>query len=302
VILNSFCNRGLTNQDRPAEVEYIINGFLAKEVITLYFAPPKNGKSVLAFSLAKYVHENTTMRVQYFDFDNGVVALEDRGIFESLQDLKRFDYVHPEKVIIEGKDILTELLKFTENGHKKFKNYFLIFDSTTDFTDVESSRSVKRFMLNLKKLRNAGATILLLHHMNKSEKGYEGSQVLISASDNIFKHSMVSETEKLSLFTQKKEYGRFKGVCDVGFSVSRGSYLLRLIPYETAVIDSDDQIVIDKALGVLKKGDGIGQTSLLVAMKYNKADKRIIGILNKYLDRFWRIEKGLKNAKLYYKL
>lgn len=299
---NPFAGRGLTSADRPGEVEYIIDGFLAKEAITLYFAPPKNGKSVMAFALSKHVHDNTGMHVQYFDFDNGTVALEDRGIFNIIDDLDKMDYLHPEKVTITSREALDKLLKFANEDGKPLLNYLLVFDSATDFVDAENNQAVKRFMLDLKALRNAGATVLLLHHLNKSERGYQGSLAFVSASDNVFIHRMVSETNASSVFTYEKDYGRFKGVRNVAFEVQRGDYSLKSLFYDQAIIKPDEQAFIDKVCKEIRKEPGIGQGKLLLASGYTKADKPAMGLLNKYLDRFWRIEKGTKNSKLYYEL
>jgi len=298
--MNPFKGKGLGSADRPGDVEYIIDGFLAKEAITLYYAPPKNGKSVMAFSLAKYVHEHTDMDVQYFDFDNGLAALEDRGIFDILDGMRRMDYIHPEKVTVSSKEALRELLRFARSGHKPLLGCLLIFDSATDFVNASDDNAAKQFMLDMKTLRNAGATVIILHHMNKSEKNYQGSLAFKSASDNIFIHRLVSETDVGPVFIMEKDDGRFKDVRSTAFEVRRGTYELTVIPYEEAVINPEEQAFIDKVTKSLRKTPaGQGQTELLESIGIGKADKKALGLLEKYTDRFWSFERGSRNKKLY---
>lgn len=297
---NPFIGRGLTIDDKPGEVEYLLEGFLAKEVITLYYAPPKNGKSVMAFALAQYACTHGAMQVLYFDFDNPVTMLEDRKIFKLLPTLKTFDYIHPEKVAMSSKEALREMLEFAKQPNKPLLNCFLVFDSVVNFSNENSADS---FMLHMKTLRNAGATILLLHHMNKSERGYEGSQVYISASDNIFTHKMASETDAFSTFTHKKHFARFKGACHSAFEVKKENFELTMINYDDAVISPSDQEFIDKVINVIrKKKDGIGQNHLLKDAGFKSTHKQAIAMLHNYTDRFWRIEKGQKNSKQYFVL
>jgi hypothetical protein len=156
-------------------------------------------------------------------------------------------------------------------------------------------------MLDLKSLRNAGATVLLLHHLNKSERGYQGSLAFVSASDNVFIHRMVSETSTSSIFTYEKDYGRFQGVRNVAFEVQRGNYSLRSLQYDEAIIRPEEQSFIDNVRGVLEKNnEGIGQNKLLTEAGYKAADKHSIALMQKYTKRFWDFEKGAKNAKIYY--
>lgn len=298
--MNPFKGKGLRSDDRPGEVEYIIDGFLAKEAITLYYAPPKNGKSVMAFALAKYVHDHAGMDVQYFDFDNGVAALEDRGIFDLIDGMKRLDYIHPEKVTVSSKEVLRELLRFARQPGKPLRGYLLIFDSATDFVNASDDNAAKQFMLDMKTLRNAGATVLILHHMNKSEKGYAGSLSFASASDNVFIHRNISESEIASVFTMEKDFGRFKDVRSTAFEVKRGTYDLSVIDYADAVIKPDEQAFIDKITKSLRKTpEGQGQSELLESIKLGKADKTAMGLLVKYTGRFWNVEQGSRNKKIY---
>jgi len=77
--MNPFRGHGLKSEHFNHEVNYIIDNFLVEQAITIYFAPPKQGKSRYSLGLTKYLYENTDKIIQYFDFDNPLSALKERG-------------------------------------------------------------------------------------------------------------------------------------------------------------------------------------------------------------------------------
>ncbi len=298
---NPFIGRGLTVNDKPREVEFILDGFLGKEVITLYYAPPKSGKSILAFALSRYAHDIAGMRVLYFDFDNSLVALENRKVFGNLPAMKQYDYIHMDKIAMTRDKVLQELMQFAKQPGKPLENYFLVFDSLTDFTDT-NEHNAKIFMGKMKALRAAGATILILHHMNKSERSYQGAQDFVSAADNSFSLEMPvsGETNPFSVFTMEKYLSRLKGIKNTAYSVANGVFTLESIPYSEAIIPQSEQAFIDETIKIIKKQPGIKQGELLKQVGKDAGNKNGKILLDKYKGRCWVTESGSKNAILYY--
>ncbi len=297
--MNPFKGKGLRPEHFNQKVNYIIDGFLVEQAITMLYAPPKQGKSRLALGLSSYLFDNTEHHVMYLDFDNPLSALVERGVDRVIERGNgRFDYIHPEVAGMESHEVLNKLVSCAEPG--AYRKYIFFFDSVTDFTNENDDGASKKFMHKVKALRNAGATVILLHHSNKSEKGYKGSSVLRSAIDNMYLVNLVSSTKEHDVFALEAEAPRFD-VRRTAFELNNNSYALMQIEYETAIITPEEKSFIDNVRGVLEKNnEGIGQNKLLTEAGYKAADKHSIALMQKYTKRFWDFEKGAKNAKIYH--
>lgn len=300
--MNPFRGKGLKPEHFNHDVRYIIDNFLVEQAITIYFAPPKHGKSRFSLGLTKYLHDNTDKIVQYFDFDNPLSALKERGASDVIEQLiDRLDYVHPETAAMMSH----EALKLLADGAvgNAYCDYVMIFDSITDFVrDVQNEAMAKGFMNVMKRLRNAGATIILLHHTNKNEKNYQGSGVFKSAADNVYFMRSGNGTEQHDIFLLDVEAGRFH-VDNTAFRLDKVSYDLQIVAYDQAVIRPEEQSFIDAIKEVLKKNpDGIGQSQLLAEIGKAKDDKLARNNLAKYTGRFWEIKDGKGKLKLYFLL
>lgn len=298
--MNFFRGKGLKPENFNKEVRYIIENFLVEETITIFFAPPKNGKSRLALGLTKYLCTHTNKIVQYFDFDNPLASLKERGADKVIAELgDRLDYIHPETSPMTSKEALSKLLDGA--SQEAYKDYVFLMDSVTDFVgDVQNEAMAKSFMNDVKKLRNAGATIGLLHHTNKNEKNYQGSAVFKSAVDNMYYMHQGNGTEKNDLFLLEIEAGRFR-IENTAFYLDKKSYDLVLAPYSDAVIRPEEQTFITAVKEILKKyPDGIGQSELLKELGKEKDDKLGRTNLAKYVGRFWKIKDGKGRLKLYF--
>lgn len=302
---NPFIGEGIKSDDKPSDnVEYIIDRFLAKGVITTYFAPAKHGKSVVAQALSKYICENTDMYVQYFDFDNGLISLVERGWFEVVDKLDNIDYISKDKTQTDGHEAIDNLLDYAKKTPDKvFENFVLIFDSATNFMYLDTEEHSKKLLKALMTFRSKGATVILLHHMNKSGRNYQGSQVFITASDNIYEHKQVEENEYKSVFTHKKYNTRFSNMIDIAFEVQKKSFDMKILNYNEAIIQPKDQAFIDSIVKVLKANpDGIGQSNLLAEIGKEKADRTALMKLEEHKDRFWEIKNGKGKLKLYFSI
>lgn len=298
--MSFFRGNGLKPEHFNKEVRYIVENFLVEEAITIFYAPPKNGKSRLALGLTKYLCERTNKIVQYFDFDNSLASLKERGAALVIGELSDcLDYVHPEISPMTSKEVLTKLTEGAEPG--AYKDYVFLLDSVTDFVpDVQNENMAKAFMNDMKKLRNAGATLILLHHTNKNEKNYQGSPVFKSAADNMYYMHQGNGTEKNDLFLLDVDAGRFH-VENTAFYLDKSTYALSIAPYADAIIKPDEQVFIDSVKEVLKKHpDGIGQSELLKELGKAKADKQARASLSQYTGRFWKMDEGKNNSKIYH--
>lgn len=299
-----FKGRGLKKEKHfNLKVDYIIDDFLVKGAITLVYAPPKNGKSCLALAIGKNIIDKTGLSVFYLDFDNPIVSLKDKQIeeFISSDNCKgRFDYLHPDELCMEGKDALNEMAKDCTENPEAYKDIVLFFDSVTDFCNETDDNSAKSFMNKIKILRNAGATIFLLHHTNKKNGDYKGSTVFRSASDNVFAlNSEVINCDEDNMLL-KSESARFGSVRNVAFRVKKYVWELEVMDYEELEIPYHKREFIKSVRVILTKEKQLNQTKLLEAVGKAADDKTAKDMLEEFSNRYWTYDfKGKGSSKNY---
>lgn len=294
---NPFRGKGLRAEHFEIETNYIIKDFLVERAITLIVAPPKKGKSLFAMGLTKYLIDNLDLNLQYFDFDNPLSAISDRGVDKIIKYyINGLDYIHPEEVAITSSEALNLLVKSAEPN--SYKNYVMVFDSIADFVDVMSDSASNAFMNKMKILRNAGATIILLHHSNKNENNYKGSSVFRSACDNMFslESEVVNSIESNFMFNV--ESGRFK-VRNSAFNLLIEDFTLKLLNYDDVSMPHHvKEFIRDVKMALKKAKEPVNQTKLLEAIGKDKRDKTSCELLSEYSSRYWNFtEKG--KSKLY---
>ena len=156
------------------EVEYLIDNCIIKGEITMIVAPPGQGKSSFAIATAVYCLKNRSINnLLYLDLDNSLVTLSDRKINKLKDEFnEKFKYLHSSSASkIEMLHILNILSKAS------LESYLIVFDSSKDFMgsgkDRDNNKDVSEFLSIIKTIRNNGATVLLLHHVNKPQKDME---------------------------------------------------------------------------------------------------------------------------------
>lgn len=300
--MSRFRGKGVRRKNVSTKVEYILDNFLVKNTITLIYAPPKQGKSMFSCGLSKWICKNTNLYVEYFDNDNPLTALADRGVnnlWEELAD--KFDYIHPESleeatrddkvVVVDAKDALEILVKDADTLTKNYDDTVFIFDSATDFCDESNDNSVKIFMGKMKTLRLAGATVIILHHTNKKDPNYKGSTVFKSASDNIYKLTTEYEDTEGKTYKLEVDSARFR-VSDCAFALKE-NYDLETLEWDEVCIPISTQQEIRSITTVLTQNkNSITQGELLTkALNTNSTNKTATALLEKYDGKYWKSEK-----------
>ena len=300
--MSRFRGKGVRQKDTPKKVEYILANFLVKNTITLLYAPPKQGKSMFSCGLSKWIYKNTDLYIEYFDNDNPLTALSDRGVSKLWEELEdRFDYIHPEGleaatrddkvVVVDCKDALELLVKDADTLTKNYDDTVFIFDSATDFCDESNDNSVKIFMGKMKTLRLAGATVIILHHTNKKDPNYKGSTVFKSASDNIYKLTMEYEDLDAKTYKLEVDSARFR-VSDCAFALKE-NYDLEILEWDEVCIPVSTQKEISSITTVLSQNkEPMTQGELLEkALNTNSTNKTATALLEKYDGKYWTSKK-----------
>lgn len=176
-----------------ARVEWIIDGLIPKESVTLLHSVGGVGKSYLMYLIGFLVAEGETFfglktqktTVHYVDFENPFAEITERvkkvGVSENA---KIWHISHPSppfRIDSEGWEI-----------YKAFPKGLIIFDSlrSSHHGEENSSKDAGFIMDRYREIRSLGNTIILIHHENKLG-GYRGSTAWFDLVDHVLKFNRV---------------------------------------------------------------------------------------------------------------
>ena len=278
------------------ETEFLIDEFLVKEAITMIYGAASAGKTWFMYALVReLIEQGSIKRVYYIDLDNPKRQLISRGVDRNLLIYESVKYITKGSLRVAPMELLAELKK--SSFGRVWEDTLFVFDSTRDFVDVKNDRAAKEFMEVMKALREAGATVLLIHHATKSGKFIEGSAEFSRAADNVYELRQKLKRGSKIHYALKVENDR-DPVKDKSFIVDTKSFLLSEGDDSFAAITSEDEEFIRAVLEVLKSG-AKSQTDILAALGKKRDDKSGREKLKRYIGEFWEV-KNDGRRKLYY--
>ncbi|EEF78387.1 AAA family ATPase [Methylophaga thiooxydans] len=292
----------LTTDDFNDSVEFLYPNFLPKKQITMIYADGGMGKSWLLFGLAKYATEHNSgseqgaMNVLYIDVDNPISVLKERGIEHKLiEACPNLTYSHRSKFNGEPLELLDELENRAYGN--AFKNMLLMLDSLRDFGDINNDLTAMRIGNKLKKIRDAGATIIVLHHSTKNGSNYQGSNNLRNSVDNMYRLIKADspEGEIRWLLEVKKERA---AIANIALRIEVADLFLTELDLDEVTLNDEERAFIDKVKTVLKEQGSLNKTKLLDACGHKKDDKTARDRLDRFDRIHWQSEK-IKGAYTY---
>lgn len=272
--------------DFEQQTEFLIPGFLAKNMITLVYADGGMGKSWLAFAVAKAC--SSWQKVIYLDFDNPLNVLKDRGVQEKLIGQRNIYYVQRSKTTMSAAEMLDALdEKATGNA---YADTLIMVDSLRNFGDVMHDARAMAIMDKFMNLREAGATILILSHANKDGKNYQGSNNIRNSVDNMYRLKKVdaANNEIAFVLTPTKERA---AIIECAFSVCTNSLQLKGIDVEAARMSADELDFISRAKTAIAEQPGINKKALLELLGYEQDDKTARNKLDVGEGKHWQSRK-----------
>lgn len=278
----------LTPEDFKQKTDFLIDGFLPKHLITMIYADGGMGKSWTAMALAKYAADQG-MDAVYLDYDNPMNVLKERGIESKLiKACPSLRYSHRSKTQLQPFAMLEAFEQMAVADC--FKNTFFVLDSLRDFGDVNNDAVAMRLGEKLKNLREAGATIVVLHHSTKNGTNYQGSNNIRNSIDNMFQLTKIDAPVGFIrwILTVKKERA---AIVDTALSVKVDDLSIMPIDIDTARLKSDEKDFVQQVKAVLTKQSGINKTELLEACGYKKDDKTARDRLDQFEDVYWKADK-----------
>ncbi len=303
--LNFLRNKKINAEDLNREVEHLIKGLLVKNTLNMWFASGGKGKSLLALSLSiKLLKENLINEVFYLDMDNSVIALKNRNLEKLINQISNLRYIHKIK-IDSPKKLLKDMSASALSNKELFQNKLIIIDSIRDFlsgSDINHDTQVQPILEYLKHIREAGATIVFLHHISKSgveNKQSKGATAFRDSVDCSYYIDSNKISENMRSYTLTNDKDRIGFAENLAFEMDVKNLTLNLGNYEIATMDKREMEFVNKVKDILSENNGIKQTELL-RMLDKLHDKTTIELLKKYTDIFWITHIGDKNAKMYF--
>jgi len=283
------------------DIEPLIDGFIFSSGITLIASTPKQGKTWLAYGIALVIANNTDKEhIFYFDMDNPIGVLKERGIDKRFMSHPKVNYTTRSKIPISPIEFLKKVAE--EAKPKTYENCVFFLDTIKDFVDVESNAQANQFMKYCVMIRDAGGTVIILHHANISGRGIRGTSVFLDTPDNVFSLTQISKINKMINYELSVTYGR-NMVKDCKWSVNTKT--LELTTYnaiETGLKDTDREAV-EKGLVALEDAeDGLSQSALIQAMGFGRTDRNGKRIAVEMVGHYWRLEEINSKLSKYYLL
>jgi len=279
------------------DVAPLIDDFLYTGSMTLVYSPPKQGKSWFAYGVAKHLAKSKEIEeIYYLDMDNSFSTMKERGFNERLFEIDGL--VCMTKATIQDSPLakLKEIASYAKK--EAFKNVFFVIDTIKDFIDFDSNTQAKAFMNLLVEIRDAGATILVLHHSTKNEKGISGNQAFVNTPDNVYSLKQTNKEDSKLFFALSVTHARGL-VKDKDFSVDTKTLELLEEDDPNVMLDDEEKLFVTKAKDILRKEpNGLNKSSLLAKLGYRKDDKRHGKMLESFVDTFWKVEKD-RNIKIF---
>ena len=290
-----FLNGSVLNQedfvleDRKA----YIKDFLYSNSVTLIYSPPKQGKTWLGYGITTTLAKRDDIRaIIYCDMDNGLTSLNERSINNKLIPIQKVKYVSRAKIDCSPIEYLKRI--DDEAIRNNYHDVVFVLETTKDFIDTDSKSQSEDFMKIVMRIRDAGATVIIMHHATKTGRTISGVQVFINSPDNVYEMiQKAKETDKLH-FMLNVTHARTL-VKDIGLTVSTKTLELEKLDEVYATMSEYEESFTRNAKEVLAKNlNGLNKKELLETLGYEKDDKTANDTINKFDGKFWECKQEKK--------
>ena len=280
-------------------VEYLIDDCIIRGEITMIVAAPGQGKSSFAVAVAVYCLQNNLIEnLLYLDLDNSLITLSDRKI-NLLKDKYqgKFKYLHSSSA---SKTEMLHILNMLSKA--SLKSYLIIFDSAKNFMgsskDRDSNKDVSEFLNLIKIIRNNGATILLLHHVNKPQKDmdmiFAGAAAWLEDVSSAF---MLQQNRWTNCFILKPIKERVGSLSEVAFEFLKSENMIESHDLFLAKETEESASIQEIIKKFIKNNEEPTYTQILdhctndCGFSKNKVNR----VIQDAKNRYWKANKQKKN-------
>lgn len=286
---------------KEVKTEFLIPDFLPKNALILLTAKYGGGKSLTVLALSKRLIKEGH-NVLYIDLDNPIGVVKDRltqaGLLNALGE--RLYYIHRSTHPLKGKGgVWGELKKELQTR----SHLVVVIDTLKNFAsgvELNSDKEVLTIMSELMDIREAGHTVLILHHLPKKvdeESPFKNNTTIVDTVDVAYR--LKKDGRKLLLECFKE---RIPVKERIAFELDEELNLTEaLTPKE------EEERTIALAIWKLLPPEGRKQSDLVAVvhdhlkMFTNLAvgKARIHEVLNKFEGKIWKVVRAERNSKIY---
>lgn len=280
--------------------EYLISDFLVAEGITMIYGKESQGKTFFLLGLVKKFEEMENIReIVYVDLDNPKGQLKKRNLHVHFRDKPKITYIHKGDMTMDSKELLELLKKGALEQKEAYKDCIFIFDSTLNFVyNLYNDIEVRQFMQVMKDIRDAGGTVILIHHSTKSGKVIDGSADFTKSADNVYELKQKAKFKDMLHYTLRFTKDRDE-IKHCGFSVQTETLELEELDPDLSQMSEYEEEFVELATKALEKNPkGLNKTQILEATGHQKTDNTARDTLDKFVGKFWQLEK-IKNKHTY---
>ncbi len=291
----NFLNGSILNQDDfiLEDRKAYIKDFLYSNNVLVIYSPPKQGKTWLGYGITTTLAKRDDVRaIIYVDMDNSLSSLNERSIDNKLINIPKVRYVSRAKIDCSPFDYLKKI--DSEAKRNNYKDIVFVLETTKDFVDTDSKSQSEEFMQIVMRMRDAGATVIIMHHATKAGRTISGVQVFINSPDNVYEMTQkAKETDKLH-FMLSVTHSRTL-VKDIGLTVSTKTLELEKLDEVYATMSEYEESFVRAAKDTLEKNpNGLTKKELLEMLGYEKNDNTANDTINKYNGKFWECKQEKK--------
>ncbi len=282
----------LTESDFNEQTEFIVPDFIAEKMITLIYADGGNGKSLLTQTLAN-VFAMEGYKVIYLDFDNPMSVLSERKIDYMVANHhpQMLQYVQRSKCTLQPEALL-HILGDDACGNE-YKNHVFFIDSLRNFMNVKNDAQTLDMLTVLMNMREAGATIIALHHSNKDGKNYEGSNNIRNSVDNIYQLRKVSSNVQANSLDMVLHVRKDRAnIQDVALRIDAKAMTFRFLDMTSTLMTEEVEEFAHEVKQALQDSMAeLNKTELLKAVGRKKDDKTARRWLDQFDGVLWKSKK-----------
>lgn len=296
--------------DSDDKVEYCVDKLIVDCAINLVYGKAGIGKTWLELDMGGCIADDKSFcaletrqrEVVYIDFENSKAVLHDRAQVLGRSNLRVWHPSHDTPPPKLDKDDWILYKQLPEGS-------VLIFDSlrASQHLDENSSKDMSLIMGRLKKLRDMGYTIILLHHTPKSNEGvYKGSTAILDLCDHSLCLERVKKDKETPTNNEDDCLYRF-GVKDKTRYAPHHIFLT-FDPEKGFEPAPDPELEEKKKIQELitrmyKQGGAAPKKTALVAtvmIEVGISKNKTLRLLRVGEGELWKVEKGDKNASFYH--
>lgn len=322
----SATNRIEEMEANMGNTEFIFTDIALSGQITLFYAPPNAGKTLLFLRLLIDAIKSGRVKsenVFYINADDNYGGLLDKA---KIARQYGFSMISPAESDVTPTQVLEILhsMAMTERIDDKI----IIMDTLKKFTDMMSKRAQSELYESLRILVTKGATIIIAGHVNKhlnhnGELIYEGTSDTLNDIDCAYAiYPMSEEDDETQVIELRRKKNRGSNIAKVSYQYTKRVDMVYMdIVNSVKILNTSDarkasathnreemrskyESEILFVRNLLHEGKEMNQTEILNSRKGHAlageiSDRSIRAALEKLTGVEWSFKRGDKNAKVF---